>query len=127
LLRELARRRSREGEAFQRYVERLRSAFPRSAIVLFGSRARGDAGPMSDYDIAVILPPEECRPEAKHLVAEKALRLREPSWPLSLDIVVLCVDELWDPLVRQMLSQCKLLYDALGLASVLACRGSREE
>jgi len=38
------------GDAVRRIVERLKPA----AIVLFGSRARGDWGPWSDYDLLVI-------------------------------------------------------------------------
>lgn len=32
----------------------VRSLMPRARIVLFGSRARGDAGPDSDYDLLVL-------------------------------------------------------------------------
>ena len=35
-------------------VERLRNKYNLHAVILFGSRARGDWGPWSDYDILVI-------------------------------------------------------------------------
>ena len=35
-------------------VDRLRSRYRLHAVVLFGSRARGDWGPWSDYDLLVV-------------------------------------------------------------------------
>ncbi len=37
-------------------VRRLRDAFCPEAVYLFGSHARGDAGPDSDYDLLVVVP-----------------------------------------------------------------------
>ncbi|WP_279232366.1 nucleotidyltransferase domain-containing protein [Thermus albus] len=31
---------------------------PARKVILFGSRARGEAGPESDYDLLVVVPPE---------------------------------------------------------------------
>ncbi|MGI8550875.1 MAG: nucleotidyltransferase domain-containing protein [Dehalococcoidia bacterium] len=45
----------RLGEAVRRLVERLRP----ERIYLFGSRARGDAGEESDYDLMVVVPSPE--------------------------------------------------------------------
>jgi hypothetical protein len=46
-------------------VRRLVEAFHPERIFLFGSKARGDAGPDSDYDLLVLVgdeaPPERCR------------------------------------------------------------------
>lgn len=46
-------------------VRRLVDAFAPKRIYLFGSKARGDPGPDSDYDLMVIVPddspPERCR------------------------------------------------------------------
>jgi predicted nucleotidyltransferase len=44
-------------ESFLRRIESLRSRIDR--IILFGSRARGDEKPYSDYDILVVLPVKE--------------------------------------------------------------------
>jgi len=47
----------RQDEALREYVARLRRRFPDriDRILLFGSRARGDAGADSDTDVLVIL------------------------------------------------------------------------
>ncbi len=37
-------------------VRRLRDAYVPERIYLFGSKARGDAGPDSDYDILIVVP-----------------------------------------------------------------------
>jgi len=37
-------------------VRRLRDAYRPERIYLFGSKARGDAGPDSDYDLLVVVP-----------------------------------------------------------------------
>lgn len=42
--------------ALAEIVRRLIEAYAPERIYLFGSRARGDAGPDSDYDLAVIVP-----------------------------------------------------------------------
>jgi len=93
------------------FVERVRREYPGTSIVLFGSRARGDYLPYSDYDVALVLPDSDC--SDKIGVAEEARRLRPRG--LSLDLVVLCASELDDPLVKQMLRDKKVLYDGLGL------------
>jgi len=48
----------------ERLVRRLAEAYQPQRIYLFGSRARGSAGPDSDYDLLVVVPddaPPECR------------------------------------------------------------------
>ena len=45
-------------------VRRLREAFQPERIYLFGSKARGESGPNSDYDLLVIVP-DEASPERK--------------------------------------------------------------
>ena len=45
-------------------VRRLREAFQPERIYLFGSKARGEAGPDSDYDLLVVVP-DEASPERK--------------------------------------------------------------
>ena len=37
------------------FKEKISQRFPSSQVILFGSRARGDAGPQSDADVVVIL------------------------------------------------------------------------
>lgn len=43
-------------ESVQQAAERLHAARPNATIILFGSRARGDARPDSDVDFMVVLP-----------------------------------------------------------------------
>ncbi len=106
-------------EAFREYIERLREAYPRSTIILFGSRARGDHLPYSDYDVALILPgPVDKLEEA---VRARSLKPRE----LPLDLLVLEPGDLDDPLVARMLEGCIILHDGLGLAPRLEKLGCR--
>jgi predicted nucleotidyltransferase len=43
-------------DSIQQAAERLHAARPEATIILFGSRARGDARPDSDVDFLVVLP-----------------------------------------------------------------------
>jgi len=45
-------------------VRRLKEAFQPERIYLFGSKARGDTGPDSDYDLLIVVP-DEASPELK--------------------------------------------------------------
>ncbi|WP_252900729.1 nucleotidyltransferase domain-containing protein [Vulcanisaeta sp. JCM 14467] len=54
-LRTLSSYLSKGDELLREYVSRLVREVPESTIVLFGSRARGDYLPSSDYDVAVVL------------------------------------------------------------------------
>ena len=80
-----------------------------STILLFGSRARGDFVPYSDYDIAVIL-----RSVNDKLKVIERLRRLKPEG-IDLDLIVLSVDDLRDPLIRSMLSDRKILHNGLSL------------
>ena len=44
-----------EKEILKEFREKVTERFPSSQVILFGSRARGDAGPQSDADVVVIL------------------------------------------------------------------------
>ena len=70
-------------------VDRLVKAFQPEVIYLFGSVARGQAGPDSDYDIMVIVPSSS---EPKYRRAQKAQRAL---WGLlnGADVLVLTRDE----------------------------------
>jgi HEPN domain-containing protein/predicted nucleotidyltransferase len=46
-----------------RMVKRIASRFHPEKIILFGSQARGDAGPDSDVDLLVIMPANDCGPD----------------------------------------------------------------
>ena len=46
-----------------RMVKRIVKKFDPEQIILFGSHARGEAGPDSDVDLLVVMPVEGCRRE----------------------------------------------------------------
>ncbi|MGC9105023.1 MAG: nucleotidyltransferase domain-containing protein [Thermoprotei archaeon] len=94
---------------FEEFVERVVQRYGgKVTVVLFGSRARGDHWPSSDYDVAVILPsvddPVEEAAEIYHL---------KRGFPA--DIVVLTPKDLENSVIRQMLKDRKVLYDGLKL------------
>ena len=103
----------------KRFVEELVSKYREVAVVLFGSRARGSALPYSDYDIAVIFKSVSNKIE----LAEEIYKLKPPELPA--DIVVLELSELRDPIVRKMLSECIVLYDALSISNRLPCTAAK--
>ena len=55
-------------------VDRLAAAFQPSRIYLFGSQARGDAGPDSDYDLMVVVPDDATPRRRSSRLAYEALR-----------------------------------------------------
>jgi predicted nucleotidyltransferase len=75
-------------EQIDRMVQRIVKEFHPEKIILFGSQARGDAGPDSDVDLLVIMP-------VQGSVVEKRLEVRAAlfSIPVPLDVVVTSPDE----------------------------------
>lgn len=67
-------------------AELLLRAAPGSRVILFGSHARGQAGPDSDLDFLVV------EPQVKDRFAEM-VRLGEVLRPLGIDVDVLVVSE----------------------------------
>jgi predicted nucleotidyltransferase len=55
-------------------VRRLREAFQPERIYLFGSKARGDTGPDSDYDLLIVVPDEATPEQKRSRLAYQALR-----------------------------------------------------
>lgn len=55
-------------------VERLKRAYEPERIYLFGSRARGDDGPDSDYDFLVVIPDDAPKDRRGSRLAYQALR-----------------------------------------------------
>ena len=45
---------SSESEAFRRFVDEIKERYHPQRLLLFGSRARGEAGPSSDYDLLIV-------------------------------------------------------------------------
>src|SRR5262245_26868202 len=54
-------------------VDRLVRTLHPERIYLFGSRARGDAGPDSDYDLLAVVPESHLAPHRRDVVAFRAL------------------------------------------------------
>ncbi len=119
LLRILGESISKGDELLRGFASRVSSEYPSSTIVLFGSRARGDYMPYSDYDVAVVF---RKVPDERELM----LRIRglKPGG-LSLDLLVLSVDDLSNPVIREMLKGCVILYDGLDLRDSLLGLGCR--
>jgi len=55
-------------------VDRLVSAYRPERIYLFGSHARGDAGPDSDFDILVLVPDDAAAERKRSRLAYESLR-----------------------------------------------------
>ena len=66
-----------------RLVERIVRKFHPEQVILFGSHARGEAGPDSNIDLLVIMPVEGS-------VCDKRLEIRRalPDLPVPVDVVV---------------------------------------
>jgi predicted nucleotidyltransferase len=54
-------------------VDRLVDALHPERIYFFGSRARGDAGPDSDYDLLAVVPESDLAPHRRDVLAFRAL------------------------------------------------------
>jgi predicted nucleotidyltransferase len=61
-------------EPLDEIVRRLVAAYRPERIYLFGSHARGDAGPDSDFDILVIVPDDAPPDRRRSRLAYEALR-----------------------------------------------------
>src|SRR5438128_140066 len=67
----------------KKMVDRIVEEFHPEQIILFGSQARGDAGPDSDIDLLIVMPVAGCKRE-KRLEIRRALR----AIPVPIDIIV---------------------------------------
>ena len=70
-------------ELIDRMVKRIVRKFHPEQIILFGSQARGDAGPDSDVDLLIVMPVEGSIRE-KRLEISLAL----PDLPVPVDVIV---------------------------------------
>jgi predicted nucleotidyltransferase len=69
--------------AIDRMVKRIVARFQPEQVILFGSQARGDAGPDSDVDLLVVM-------DFEGSALEKRLEIREAlhAIPLPIDVIV---------------------------------------
>jgi uncharacterized protein len=75
-------------EQIDRMVQRIVKRFRPEKVILFGSHARGEAGPDSDVDLLVVMPVEGSVRETR-LDIRQALR----DAPFPLDIIVTTPEE----------------------------------
>lgn len=98
-----------QDQLLEEFVKRVVERLSPCAVLLFGSRARGDHMPYSDFDVAVIV-----GSAGDKLPLLEELRALKPRG-FSLDLVILELEELNDPLVRAMLKGSLILHDSLGV------------
>ncbi|MBX5468196.1 MAG: nucleotidyltransferase domain-containing protein [Firmicutes bacterium] len=93
-----------------RVVRNIVSQFPEvDRIILFGSRARGDARPDSDWDFLVILPSRE-RPIPRGVAVRRAARIHG----VPMDFVVKTPEEVakgFPMMADDILRDGKVLYE----------------
>jgi uncharacterized protein len=95
-------------------VQRLADKFHPERIYLFGSKARGDSGPDSDYDLMMVI---SIADEPRYRIAQRALNL---FWELgiAIDILVWTVEsfdsklDVVSSLPSTVIREGKLLYAA---------------
>ncbi len=104
----LARVSSYERE-FTEFLEAIKSAFLRSSVFLFGSRASGKHRPSSDFDLVVVL--EGQFDEAE--MAAELMKLKPSGLPV--DLVVINKADLSREEVQLLLRNSILVYDGLAL------------
>ena len=97
-----------EQQVIEKVVRQLVETLPVERIILFGSRARGDADIDSDYDFLVVMD-TEVKPSRRGLVARE--RGLVPGVPM--DFMVRSPEE-WDrgfPLKKEITSEGKIVFE----------------
>ncbi|MEM0335843.1 MAG: nucleotidyltransferase domain-containing protein [Thermofilum sp.] len=104
----------RQNELLNEFVERVVERLGKCAVLLFGSRARGNHLPYSDFDIAVVV--EEAVDKLSLIEELRALKPRG----LPLDLVVFGREDLENPVVKKMLESAIVLHDSLQLSELVS-------
>ena len=111
---DLARQKKDNDPILLEIVRRLVEAYHPECIYLFGSRARGEAGPNSDYDILVVVPDNAPENQRRSRLAYEVLR----GTGVATDVVIWRRDRfqqrehLKSSLPATVLDEGKLLYAA---------------
>ena len=74
-------------QLIDKMVRRLARRFKPEQIILFGSHARGTAGPDSDVDLLVVMPLENPRHEKRKLELAMRLALHDIKYPKDIIVV----------------------------------------
>ena len=100
----------------QRMTAALVEAADPDRVILFGSHARGDAGPESDIDL-IVVEAESFGPERDVRLEEARLRRALPGFDISVDILVFSRDDVdyWRDSLNHVLARAlregKVLYE----------------
>ncbi len=109
----MKKRRAITNDTIQRMVRRIVRRFKPERIVLFGSRARGDATPDSDVDLLVVMPVTGSRREKQ---LEIRLALHHGFATVPTDVIVVTPQEyvtdarIPGTIVRPAIREGKVLY-----------------
>lgn len=88
---------------------------PAKKVILFGSRARGEAGPESDYDLLVVVPPEHKTMRVWKDLYQAVSKVQKG---FSLDLILATEEDLekyrsaWMTIYPQVLKEGRVLYAA---------------
>ena len=105
-----------DDELLQRMTTALVEAADPEQVILFGSHARGEAGPDSDIDL-IVVEAEPFGPERNVRLEEARLRRALPSFDVSVDILVFSRDDVdyWRDSLNHVLARAlregKVLYE----------------
>jgi predicted nucleotidyltransferase len=100
------------GTEIDEIVRRVVSKFNPLRVVLFGSRAKGTAGPDSDADVLVVMPVERSRRETATAIDIALIGINLP-----IDVIVVTPDDvarnrnLPGSVVHEALTEGKVLYE----------------
>ena len=111
---------SRTAQVDDALLERVTAALVEAAdpeqVILFGSHARGEAGPESDIDL-IVVEAEPFGPERDVRLEEARLRRALPGFDVSVDILVFSRDDVnyWRDSLNHVLARAlregKVLYE----------------
>lgn len=105
----LGERVRRYNTLFKTFIDNLVKEYDgKLTIFLFGSRARGDNRPSSDFDILIVV--EEGKLEDHYL---KSMKCKPPELPV--DILIVYPQDLSNPIIKQMLVDSKVIFNGLSI------------